>query len=176
MFRFYFRSLQWLCFHVCNPQIICLKKQKPKNPNPKHTQHPVIEQLCGFYTYVGNMRGSLFQNFLSPQYFPCFWFFHSLHVSPKSLPGLVSHWLLHFSWSLCPSVSFLRLWFWFSQASAVSCAEVQNMCMETQSLFGLHSKSRFLDLKTFFKKIYLICVANSWVPDGSNAVLISVLV
>lgn len=35
------------------------------NPNPMHTQHPVIEQLCGFYIYVGNMWGSLSQNFLS---------------------------------------------------------------------------------------------------------------
>lgn len=47
------------------------KQQKPttnkKTRNPKHTQHPVIEQLCGFYTYVGNVRGSLSQNFLSPQ-------------------------------------------------------------------------------------------------------------
>lgn len=50
------------------------------------------------------------------------------------------------------------------------------MCMEMQSLFGLHSKNRFLDLKIFSKKIYLIHVTNLWVPDGGNAVLISVLV
>lgn len=65
-FHFYFCSLQWPNFHVCNPQINCFKKKKKKQTKCQRTQHRVIEQLCGFHMYVGNMRGSLSQNFLSP--------------------------------------------------------------------------------------------------------------
>lgn len=37
-FHFYFCSLQWPYFHVCNPQIVCLKKNKQKTPKPNNKQ------------------------------------------------------------------------------------------------------------------------------------------
>lgn len=129
----------------------------------------MIEQLCSFYTYVGIMRGSLFQNFLSPQHLPCFWFFHSLPCPPEVYLGMcVIGWFI--SHTPCALVSpssgcdfdFHRL----VQLVMQRC----RICAWKQSLFGLHSQRRFLDLKTFSKKIYLIHVANSWVPAGSSAV------
>lgn len=64
----------------------------------------------------------------------------------------------------------------FTQARTVACTEVQDIRVEMQSLFGLHSKNRFLDLTMFSKKIYLIHTTNLWVPDGGHAVCLSVLV
>lgn len=59
MFRFYFRSLQWLCFHVCNPQIICLKNKNQKTQTPS-TLNTLWLSSCVVFTHMWVIWGEVY--------------------------------------------------------------------------------------------------------------------
>lgn len=169
MFHFYFCSFQWLYFHVCNPQIICLKNKNQKTQTPS-ALNTLWLSSCVVFTHMWVIGGevcsrtsSLLSTFLASG------FSIASLCHPKAY---LSCFISRSPFALVSPSSGCD--FDFSLSSALSCAEVQNMCMETVS--GLHSESRFLNLKTFSEKIYLIHVADLWVPAGSNVVLVSVLV